>query len=393
MSASPDNLSGLLVQESQADIYNSFLAICTTLGLPVTSWQPGDPTRSLGFLEATELETLESIVTGYIQSGFLDYASGIWLTIVAQQVFNVAVPQPTYATTTTLILTNTSGYVYDIDAGDLTLANSSSGATYTNTTGGTLPGISGSTPGTLTLTVVATAAGSASSAGAGEIDTIVSTLLGVTCANVTAAIGLDLQAAATTVQQCRNKLSSLSPGGPGGAYSYVALTSALTGVTDVTQAREYDDSETGDVTLYIAGPSGAVSGDDVIAVQNAVNQYATPLCITPTVISAVNVVVPITYTLWIYSNVNQTAAQIEATVETALENFFVARPIGGDIIPPATAGALYASMIESVIGQVFPVQTFRVLVTLPAVETTALTQGQVVALGTITPTINLISPP
>jgi phage-related baseplate assembly protein len=386
MPASPDNLSGLLVQQSQADIYNAFLSICTTIGLPVTSWQPGDPTRSLGFLEATDLETLESIVVGYIQSGFLDYASGIWLTIVAQQVFNVAVPQPTYATTAE-ILTNTSGYVYVIDPGDLTFSNSSSGATYTNTSGGTLNGVGA----TLSVTVVATQAGSGSSAGAGEIDTLVTTLLGVTCANPTAAIGLDLQAAATTVQQCRNKLSSLSPAGPAGAYSYVALTAALTGVTDVTRAREYDDSETGDVTLYIAGPSGAVSGSDVTAVQNAVNQYATPLCITPTVLSAANVVIPITYSLWIYSDVNQTAAQIEAAVETAIENFFVARPIGGDIIPPATSGALYASMIESVIGQVFAAQTFRVLVTLPAVETTPLTNGQVPALGTITPTINLIS--
>lgn len=391
------SLAGLLLQQTKATIYAAALSVATKIGLPVTSWSPGDPTRSLFYLESEILETLEGIVVGFIQSGFLDYVSipnadgtpNPWLAIVAKQVFNVDVPDATYATTS-VTLTNTGGGYYDEDAGDLTFSNSTTSATYHSTSAITLTGVG--TPGaTGTVTVVADVAGSPGSAGAGEIDTIVTSLLGVTCTNAVAAVGVDQQDPQTTVSQCRNKLGSLSPNGPSSAYSYVALNSELTGVTDVTRARTYPDSDTGDVLVYIAGPSGAVSGGDVTAVQSAITTWATPLCITPTVASANNVVVPVAYTLWVYKSVNKTSAQAQADVLAALETFFEERPIGGDIITPP-AGALYQSMIQSAIGAVYPTKTFRVSVTSPSSDT-ALGNGDVAALGTVTPTINFISDP
>lgn len=388
------SLLSLLIQETQAQIYAAALSIAQQIGLPVTSWQPGDPTRSIYQLESQIIESLENVVVGFIQSGFLDFAAipnadgtpNPWLAILAQQVFGVDVPDATFAETS-VTLTNSSGFVYDIEPGDLTFSSSISGATYHNTTGGTLNGSS-----TLSLTVIADVAGTGSNAGTGEIDTLVTTLAGVTCSNPTAATGLDQQPAATTVAQCRAKLASLSPNGPAGAYSFVALNQTLTGTTAVTQARVYADSETGDVTIYVAGPSGAVSSGDVAAVQAAILKYATPLCVTPTVISAAGVAVPVTYTLWIYQSANQTAAQAQAAVQTALEAMFAARPIGGDIIPPATTGALYLSLIESTIGNVFAGNTFDVAVALPTADT-ALTNGQVPQLGTVTGTIVIVPNP
>lgn len=388
MPATPDTLAGLLVQDDKATILAAFLQICQDIGLPVTAWQPGDPTRSLGMLEAEYLEILENVVVGFIQSGFLDYAQGVWLQkVLAKQFFNVDVPDATYATTQ-VTLTNPAGGVYDLDPNDVQFKNSTSGATYHNTTGGHLAGSGG----TLSVTVVADVAGSAGSAGAGEIDTLVTGLLQVTCTNPAAAVGTDVQDPSITVQQCRNKWGSLSPNGPASAYSFVALNSALTGILTPTRARAYPDSETGDVLLYVAGASGALSGGDVTAVQNAINLWAAPLCITPTVSSAAGVTVPVTYTLWLYKSVNQTTAQIEAAIQTALETFFAARPIGGDIIPPASTGALYQSMIAAVIGDVFESKTFRVSVSAPSGDT-ALTNGQVAQLGTVTPTVNLIPDP
>lgn len=381
------SLASLLVQQTKATIYAAGLALATTLGLPVTSWQPGDPTRSLYYLEAEILELLEQVVVGYIQSGFLDYATGMWLTILAKQVFNVDVPDATYAETLET-LTNSGGGIYSIEPGDLTFKASSTGKTYHNTTGGTLAGSGG----TLSLSVIADEAGSASSAGSGDIDTMVTTLLGVTCTNPAAAVGTDVQDPSVTIQQCRDKLGSLSPDGPASAYAYVARNQALTGIQTVTRARVYPDSDTGDVLVYIAGPSGAVSSGDVTAVQNAIQQWATPLCITPTVASANNVGVNVTYTIWIYKSVNQTTTQIEAAILSALEALFEARPIGGDIIPPATTGALYVTLLESAIRGVFPNQTFRVQVTAPSGDT-ALMNGDVPVLGTVTPTVNIIADP
>lgn len=380
-------LESLLIQETQAEIYDAFLSIATAIGLPVTSWQPGDPTRSLYFIESEFLEKLETIVVGFIKSDFLDFATPEWLVQVAKQKFNVDVPDATFAEGD-LILTNSGGGVFDLTPGDLTVKSSVSNKTYHNSTGGHLAGNGG----VLTVTVVADEAGSDSSAGAGEINQLVTGLLNVTCSNPAALIGLDQQPAATTIAQCRAKLASLSPNGPAAAYEFVALSPSLTGINTIARARAFADSEFGNVTLYVASAGGAVSGPDITAVQAAILKLATPLCITPTTISANPVLVNITYTIWIYQSVNQTTTQIAAAIETALEDMFASRKIGGDIIPPATTGKLYISLIEGTIGDVFPTQTFRVQLSAPAFDI-PLNNGDVAELGTLTPTINIIPGP
>lgn len=384
---STPSLASLLIQETKAAIYAKGLAIANLLGLPVSSWQAGDPTRSQFHLESEMLSSLESVVAGYIASGFLDYAHGEWLKICAKQFFNVDVPSATFATTDVVLTNGGGGYYPDIIAGDITVKSTISGKTYRNTTGGTLAAGPATT---LTITVVADDAGSASSAGAGEIDDLVTSLLGVTCTNPTAAVGVDEQDEATTRTQCRDKLGSFSPNGPKEAYSYVARNASLTGTSDVTRVRVYSDSATGDVTVYIAGAGGAVSAPVLALVEAAILQWATPLCITPTVLSATNVVVPVPYTLWIYKSCNKTAAEVAADVQTALEGMFVGRPIGGDFANVGdTSGKLYASLIESTIKGVFD-EAFRVSVSTPD---TALGVGDVAALGTVTPTVILVVDP
>ncbi len=64
------SLASLLVQQTKTQIYEYALSIATDLGLPVTSWQAGDPTRSLYHLESELLATLETVVVGFISSGF-----------------------------------------------------------------------------------------------------------------------------------------------------------------------------------------------------------------------------------------------------------------------------------------------------------------------------------
>jgi hypothetical protein len=373
------DLESLLVQHTKAEIYETALGLARALGLPVSTWQAGDPTRSLYHLEAQELASLEELVAGYISSGFLDYATGMWLKILAEQVFGVEVSEATYATTT-ITLTNTGGGLYEVDVNEYTFKNSTTGKTYHNTTSG----IIASGPGTtLDLTVVADEAGTDSNAAAGEIDEIISGPLGVTCTNDEAAVATDEPDEDTIRQQCRDKLGALSPNGPREAYSYVARNSALTGTTAVTRVRVY-------VTIYLAGSSGGVAEPDRALVESALATWATPVCITPTVLAATNVSVAVTYQLWIYSTVNKTSAEIEEEVEEALEALFASRPIGGDIIPPAVTGSLYRSLIESTIRSLYD-DAFRVTVSAPSGDT-ALTNGQVATLGTVTPTVTLVTP-
>lgn len=159
----------------------------------------------------------------------------------------------------------------------------------------------------------------------------------------------------------------------------------------MTRVRVYGSSETGDVTVYLAGPSGGVSEADRALVETGVATWATPICITPTVLAATNVSVSVTYELWLYKSVNKTAEEIKAAILAALQSMFATRPIGGDIVPPATTGKLYKTLIESTIRGVFS-QAFRVSVTVPAGDT-AIGNGQVAALGAVLGTINLVVDP
>lgn len=383
------SLATLIISETKAAIYRTALGIASSIGLPVSSWQAGDPTRALFYAHAESLEARDDNASGYIRSGFLDYAEGEWLKVHAEQQFGVTVPAATSATTN-VTLTNPGGGRYpDIEPGDLTFKNTTSGKTYTNSTGGTLESGPGTT---LTVTVIADEPGSDSSAAAGEIDDLVTPLGATTCTNAVAAIGIDEQSAATTRAQCRARRGRATPNGPKDAYTDVVLDPELTGTNGITRARSYGDSDTGNVTVYLAGPGGAVSEVDRALAEDAVLENATPLCITPTVLSCTNAPVAVTYSLWLYKRANKTAAAAEEDIEEALEQMFAARPIGGDIIEPDTTGKLYRSLIESTIRGVFPEDAFRVSLSVPATDT-ALTNGQVAALGAVTATIHIVKDP
>jgi hypothetical protein len=397
------SLESLLIEATKEEIYDYSIDIAEVIGLPVDTWQAGDPTRSQFHVEAELLSSLESVAVGFIRSGFLEYAAelakaapgdvkaAMWLKIIAKQVFNVDVPEATYATTDVTFTNNGGGFYPDIEPGAITVKNEITGKTYRNTTGGPGTNIESGPGTTLTLTVVADEPGAESSSGPGEITEMVTTLLGVTCTNATAAVGTDEQDPDTTVQQCRDKLSSFSPNGPKGAYSYVARNPALTGTNAITRAREYGDSETGDVTVYLAGPSGAILEADRALVEAAILQWATPLCITPTVLSVTPIPIAVTYEVWVYKRSNKTAAELEDEILTALENLFARRPIGGDVIPPATTGSMFHSLIESTIRSVNP-EIFRVSLTSPAGDT-PIANGQVATLSTVTATVNLVVDP
>lgn len=388
MSAS---LETLLVKMTKAEIYDFALGIAEALGLPVTTWHPGDPTRSLYHVEAEFLAAKETLALGYIESGFLDSAKGVWLRVIAEQFFGVTVPEATRATTT-VTLSNSGGGLYTatehLAIGTVTFKNSTTGKTYRNTSTGTLASGPGTT---LDLTVEADEPGSDSSASAGEIDELVTGLLGVTVTNATAAIGTDDPTDATVRQLCRDARGALSPNGPKEAYRHVALNSAKTGTTAITDARVYSDSDACEVTVYLRSASGAVLEADRALVEAALIKWALPLCITLFCLSATPVVVPVTYSLSVYKSCNLTAAQIADLVESALEDLIADLEIGGNTLTVGGQGYLHKSLIERTILGVLP-QAFNVSVTLPTASV-ALATYEVATLGTVTPTITLVVDP
>jgi len=385
------SVASLITRTGKTALYNFAINVARALSLPVDSWQVGDPTRSNYHVLSELVDATEGIVVNFIKSRFRTEATGQWLKVKAEQDYDVTVPDATRATCTVVLTNGGGGYYPDIEARSLTLKNSTSGITYTNTTGGTLESGVGET---LSITVEADVLGSDGSAAIGEIDEMVTQLDGVTCANTTAAVGTDEQDESVTRQQMLDKLSSLSPNGAKGAYSYVARDPDLAGTSACTRAREFGDTDTGTVTLYCAGPSGGVVEADRALIETAILAYATPLCITPTVVAATNVAVPVTYTMKLYKSANVDADEAEEAIEAALEQLFASpslNPIGGNIVPPATTGYLYRSLIVTTIQSVYP-QAFDVTVSAPSGDT-ALTNGQVATLGAITATVTLVVDP
>lgn len=318
----PLSVTALFSTATVAALLDTALAVARVAGLPVTSWRTGDPTRTLlAFLAEVLGDALEPVVVGFAKSAFLSFAEREWLTLVASEVYGVTRVEATYAAGT-LTLANGGGGLYEVDPGDLTFRSSATGATYHNATGGTL-----SAGSTLALDWIADAPGSDSSVLADEIDELVTTLLGVSIASSSASVATDEQGDEALREQCRATRGALSPNGPADAYAYVVRNPALTGGTEITRAAVIGTTGTGVVLVYVAGAAGAVTAGAVTAAQDAVEAWATPLCVQATVVNAEPVAVDVTAVL----DAEGLPEGYESLVESRLDAWLGALALGGDV--------------------------------------------------------------
>jgi hypothetical protein len=155
--------------------------------------------------------------------------------------------------------------------------------------------------------------------------------------------------------------------------------SRLTGVKTITRSRSTSNDDTGRITVYVAGPDGAVDGASVTAAQNAVEIWSTPLCIRPTVASAVNATIDVTGTI--------TGSDIPGTfladITDRLGLLFAGLEIasdGGDILATSVIiGVIEAYLTASKV----PLSGRQVVISVPSAATTTITAGQVPKLGTV----------
>ncbi len=340
----------LMIVETAAKILEGGLAIAQSMGLPVSTWRTGDPTRSLYKYLATTLASLEGVNAEFIKAGFLSTATGEWLTILAWEVYGVARVEATYADPTVDVVNNGGGN-FTFEPGEAIFANTLTDKTYHNTNTVSFSGLGS----TATFELEADEAGSDSSAGLDEIDSIVTSMLGVAITSSTAGLATDEQSDEALKEQCRASLGALSPNGPRDAYEFVARNSELTGQTGVTRAKSLG-SPTGAVTVYIAGPSGPVDGAAVTAVQEAVERWSTPLTANPTVISAAAFSVAATVTISKKTSLTATEAEVESEVESAIVTTFAEVPIGG------TDTTVADSVIQTAIHNRYPDELYSVSV-------------------------------
>lgn len=386
------SLDDLTTPITRAQATQSIYDVLATVGVNTTTWKPGAVARTIIAACAIMVYALSTLIALVARGGFLELASGPWLDFVGHYVYGEDRILETFAAGE-LTLVNASGSTYTLDPDDLVVGNPDTGKTYRNSEAFTL-----AAGDTITIAIVAIEAGSASTSTPGTIVELETTLLGVTCTNELALVGLDDESDPVYRSRCRAKLGSLSPFGPWDAYTYAAKNALRSDGTPVavTRVRPRKDGY-GNLTCIVASASGEVTGDaddvdtDLGAVNDAIQRRAAPLAVTADTESAVAVSVPVTYEVWAYNTAGLTTAQWQAAISAQLVAFFPTRPIGGDVIDP-DAGKIFVEAIRRAIGSTRS-EIFKVAVTAPASDVT-LASNEVAVLGTVTSTaINQSAPP
>jgi phage-related baseplate assembly protein len=370
------------------EVEDAIYAAVQARGAKTTAWKPGAVVRTVIAGVAIVLAAFSSLIALVSAGGFLGLATESWLTLVAQYVFGVERLTGTFATGE-VTLTNASGTPYSGGADDLIVQNITTGAVYRSTGAWSVPASS-----TADVEVKAVEVGADSTSPAGDIDTMVTTLSGVTVSNATALVGTDAETDPALRTRCLERTGPLSPNGPSDAYGYVARNATTAdgdpiGVTRVATEAVGD----GSLNVWVATASGEVTGTagnpatDLGAVAADIYEQAEPLSVEAVVDTATGVTVNVTYELWIYTSSGLTSAEIEALVSDALTSLMSNTPIGGHQI--GSNRRLYHDDIVSTIDAVRP-EIYHVEVTSPAADVT-LAINEFPVIGTVSETINLVA--
>jgi hypothetical protein len=337
------------------------LTLADSLGFPTSAWQPGSVAREILEITAQQLSNGSEITSAIAAGGLLDYATEGWLTLLAKSVYNLDRIEATFGTGS-VTMTNASGVGYVIAANDVHFLNSTTGSTYTNTTGGTLNAGS-----TLTVDIIADIAGSTANAVAGQIDALVTPLLGVTVSNAAALTASDAESDDQLRARCRASLAAASPNGPSDAYNYFATSSVRQNGSSVGVTRSKVEQSQGNVTVYVATDSGAVTGSagdpatDLGAVNDNIQKNCVPTGMTATVATATAVATTVTGDAYLKAGSTISPASCQALILAQLQAYWKTIPIGGFDI--GGGGKIF---LDAIIGQVFQAHPDIIQVTISA---------------------------
>lgn len=317
------SLSELFAPLTRDQVVDSQLAIAVDLGFPVTAWQETGIARELIYINAQTCASFSETTSAAARGGYLDYATGAWLTLLANQLWAVDRIESTSATGP-IKLVNSLATPHTLAAGDVRILNNTTGKTYTSTTGGTLLG-----SGNLTLDYIADEPGSASNLTSSDSLSLVTSIPGVTAVWVSDLVGQDEESDTALRTRCRESNASPSPNGPADAYAYYAKSTLRSDGTSIGVTRTNVVESNGTVTVYVADGDGTVVSGDVALIQANIVANVVPTGFTAITTSAI--VHPITIELTLTKSATATAdnASLESLVTAAITGYFSGVPVGG----------------------------------------------------------------
>jgi uncharacterized phage protein gp47/JayE len=320
------SLAQLVTPQTPDQIKTTLLARLAAAGFPVTDWLSGGVARTLVEIFAAGLSDLTTLIAAIAAGGFVDYATGDWLTLLAYQLYELDRNEATFTRGDLVLRDSASAGPFTIVAGEL-FFQSDGGLRFTNIKDGTLP-----KGGALTLRIQAESPGASYNVATGSIRTMLTPLPGVTCNNpriagrgtwITAS-GTNEETDASLQSRCKARWPTLGSAATGPVYDLWAKTAS----SQVTRTQvTADPNVPGQVDLLIAGSAGAL-GQGVI---NAVAAYIDPripLTSTLKVESAVDDPVDIAATVYVTTDLEQAA---EDAINLNLGTLIQSIPIGGTV--------------------------------------------------------------
>jgi len=322
-----------------ADTYlTEILATLAAQGFPVTAWQSGNAGRTLARADAAALADLRAVIAEVASGGYLDEASGDWLTLLAKGVFDLDRELATFMEGRVTLSCDGAAGPYNVTAYSLVVSDGTRRWRSTNASTEVL-----ASGGTLSLTVKAETAGTAYNVPGDNIDFIVSpALAGVTVSAVTAwatTAGAADETDASLRARCRAKWGTLGRGANDSAYLHLARTGHGE-EAQVTRAQVVWGPGDGTLTVYLAGPSGAVGSGIVTTVSDWIDANK-PGTDNPTVQSATAIPVSLIATVTVAAASDSTANRALAT--DALSAYVNGLDIGEDVDLGRLYEAFYAA--------------------------------------------------
>lgn len=345
------DITSLFKASTEDEAFDSMLGILRTIGMPVDAWRKGGAFRNIIRACARVYAAFTVILAAFIASGFLESARGPWLTALARNVYGLERRMATRAKER-ITLTNPGGGLYDNNAiGSITVTNPVTKKAYQNAEVFSLgPGA------TISVVFIAVEAGSASTAGAGTITNIETTLGQTRVTNPNPFVGADEESDDELRQACIDSLGARSVRGPRSAYAFAVRQATRVDGTPVNVNRKSISpySSTGKVYVYLASPSGAPVADDITAVATSIENIARPDGITVYTLAATPVPLSRTLDVWVRSSPGSVAPDIASKLATAYAVAGSTYPIGGIAKKPATQGYVYADFLAGVAKQAWP---------------------------------------
>ena len=305
------------------DLYACTLAAPT---LPTTSWQTGSVPLTLVDNDAQVCEDFDRLITAVASGGFIDYATGNWLDLLAPNVYGITRNPSGFTTGTVLVTDAASAGPSTVTAGQIWVANAA-GKRFSNVSGFTL-----TRGGSISVAFKAESPGAAYNLGNGTITTVVSApLAGLTVSNPDpgpgswiSQVGVDTESDAALRIRCKARWATAGIAANADGYAFWARTASA------SVARVYVEvspTVEGEVDVYLAGPTGTVSAGDVDDVQDYIDPR---IPLTSTCVVAAATEHPVTVMATVYVDATHLlSAPSEA--EAALEEYFASLGIGDDV--------------------------------------------------------------